>query len=407
VPPGCRGLPGRPWRVVIVTTCTPPLVGGIERLALNLARGLQDTGCEVLIVGQFATAMRTLRQRFVAAEPERTLAVEGVTVRLLRPRWPWSLPGALVQGLLRLPLLWRLAIAVLARACAEPLDPLLRGADVVHYLGTGCEPLGFGARASAHRLGACFCVQPSIHPGRWGDRRIDGRLYRRADAVFSLSAAETAVLARLGVRAKRIVPVLGSIDPPVATDPTSFRQRHGVAGPLVLFLGRKTAEKGLVRLLLAWSAVRRAIPGACLAIVGPGRASRPPALWPDGVFELVDASPAEKNQALAACDLLCLPSLGEAYGMAVCEACSYGKAVVCCDLPALRETVGAARAGLLVEPQPGAIAHALIALLRDPAERAAMGERGRALVAPMTHARALARYRQAYADALSSMACLR
>jgi glycosyltransferase involved in cell wall biosynthesis len=386
-------------RVVLVTPFTPPLLGGVERFCSNLARGLVEAGHSALIIGQFSRSHRTLRQRFRQVEPARFLTSEAVPIRTIEARWPGGLGGALAYALIWQPLLRRAAIPLMEAAFAEDLGQLLVDADVVHYIGTGADPLGFATAAAVSGRRAVFCIQPMIHPGQWGDRGIDAMLYRRADCVMAYSRSEAALIARLGVAAHRIRRVPGSVDPPAVTDSTVFRRRHDIKGPLVLFVGRKTKEKGLDLLLAAWPSVHATIPAATLAILGPGQACSREASGSGGIVELTDASELEKHEALAACDLFCLPSAGESFGMAIFEACAHGKAVIAGDVPALRETLAAAGAGRLVDLKPAALSLALIEMLSDAPMRTAMAERGRAMTAAMTHERMVSACLASYASA--------
>lgn len=388
-------------RVLLVSSFTPPLVGGLERIATTVAQSLVAAGHEAAIVGHFASARVPLRERFVRSEPERSFREGDIDIAIIRSRWMHGAAGLIVYAMIWISPLRRIAAALLARAFRKSLGPLASGADLVHYLGTGTETLGFAAADTARRAGAAFVVQPAIHPGRWGDRTLDAELYRRADTVLAFTQGEAEVICRLGVHKNCVRTVPGSIDPTPATDPDGFRRKYGITGPIVLFLGRKTEDKGVGHLLKAWPTIRAAFPSASLVFVGPAAETEFLRLArPKGVIDITDASNQEKHDALAACDLLCMPSVGESFGIAVFEAFSHGKPVVVADVPAMRESVGSTRSGLLVSPEPAAAAAGVIALLRDPATRSAMGERGRVMAATHTHDAALARYLEAYADAL-------
>jgi glycosyltransferase involved in cell wall biosynthesis len=388
-------------KVALISPFTPPLVGGLERVTANLAGGLQAAGHEAFIVGQFASSRHSLRDRFTLVEPQRSFRVGDVPVSIVPPRWPLGLPGSLVYGLMWTPGLRKPSVALLGRAFRRGLEPLVRGVDVVHYLGVGTDTIGFAAASAARAANVPLVVQPAMHPGHWGDRPLDAELYRRADAVIAFTRGEAELIARLGVAADRVRIVPGSVDPPPASDPGRFRRRYGIEGPIVLFVGRKTVDKGIDRLLAAWPAVRAAHPTATLVLIGPSWNGPSPApALPAGIVDIADASEEEKHDALAACDLLCLPSTGESFCIAVFEAWWHGKPVVVADVPALRESVGACDGGRLVAPEPRPIAEAVDSLLRDPTLRNEMGARGRILAAEHTHGRTLARYFETYAEVL-------
>jgi glycosyltransferase involved in cell wall biosynthesis len=78
----------------------------------------------------------------------------------------------------------------------------------------------------------------------------------------------------------------------------------------------------------------------------------------------------------AACDVFCLPTLQEGFGLVFAEAMTAGKPVVACRAGAVPEVVGP-DTGILVDPtDDGALPAALGALLGDPERRQALGQAG-------------------------------
>jgi glycosyltransferase involved in cell wall biosynthesis len=99
----------------------------------------------------------------------------------------------------------------------------------------------------------------------------------------------------------------------------------------------------------------------------PGHAGRTVVLR--GLSELEVAS------VMAGADALCAPSWSEGFGFAPLEAMACGTPVVVSNRGSLPEVVG--NAGLVVEPEPQAIADALESVLRDPERSALLGQAGR------------------------------
>jgi glycosyltransferase involved in cell wall biosynthesis len=80
---------------------------------------------------------------------------------------------------------------------------------------------------------------------------------------------------------------------------------------------------------------------------------------------------------LAATDVLAFPSLEpEGFGRPLIEAMALRRPVVATDIGPSRELLGP-EAGLLIPPEPGALASAITSLLADPARRERLGYAGR------------------------------
>lgn len=278
-----------------------------------------------------------------------------------------------------------------AASLARPLTgDILRVAgpdwDIIHGVRIGREPLYLAGRDLARQIGAPFVFTPLHHP-RWeGWRyRVYLDLYRDADALIALTPSEAQTFARLGVQRERIgVHGIGPALPPEASG-ERFRATYGVRGPLVLFLGQKYRYKGWERLLAVAPAIWRQWPEVTFAFLGP----RTPAsrrafarLHDPRILELDTVDLQTKGDALAACDLFCLPSEQESFGGVYTEAWAYGKPVIGCAIPAVRDVISDGENGLLVAPgDESGLAQAIASLLADPAHAAAMGRSGQELVA--------------------------
>ncbi len=390
-------------RFVLFSPFTPPLIGGLENVCLRLAQRLRADGHEVRIAGRFAASRPGLRGRFLRAERQREFECDGIPVNILPPLRGGPVGGAAIYALMQLPVTLPLACDLQSRSLGMAVATLCRGADAVHYLGTGFDMLGFAAERAAREAGASFTVEPAIHVGRWGDRWIDAALYRRADAVLAYSECEAATIRRLGTPSDRVHRIHCRFDIHDGGDAAAFRKQHGIRGPLVLFLGRKSKAKGVRRLLDAWPAIRHEFPDATLVFIGPsdGKCRIDAG---DRILDIDNAGDTEKRDALAACDLLCVPSEGESFGLVYYEAWSYGKPVVAVDQPALAETIGASGGGILVPPRSGDVAAAVVRFLGDAATREAMGHRGREFARRHLEHDTHREYLQAFAAARSRAA---
>ncbi len=188
-------------------------------------------------------------------------------------------------------------------------------------------------------------------------RFLAGELERAVPA-----AAGTLEVVDCGVDLERFAP----------RDAAAARARLGlpVEGPVVLFVGTLTERKNVVALRDAFLGLRR----GTLVLVGEG----PLRGALDGVPGLVLAGAVPHAQVadwIAACDVLCLPSLVEPLGQVVLEALASGRSVVATRVGGPAELVPPG-AGLLGDPRDVAairdgLAAALALPTPNPAARAA------------------------------------
>ena len=235
-------------------------------------------------------------------------------------------------------------------------------------------------------------------------------IYRHADAVVAY-----------GEHARRFVTAIRGSEAGVFIAPQSveaelfsvpidndqidrFRTDHELGGPLVLYVGRLVAEKGIDVLLDAWSEVRQ---HATLAFVGEGplaaRAGRTPRTRVIGPLPRT-ALPL----AYAAADVVVLPSLAtprfrEPWGLVCNEAMHRGRPLV------VSAAVGAAAGGLVRNGVTGLVvapgdsrtlAQAIDRLLDDPALRARLGAAGRVAVGAFNYDAMVEGFHRAISTAL-------
>jgi len=225
-----------------------------------------------------------------------------------------------------------------------------------------------------------------MREARWERQNCDG-----ADLVIVPSAYSKARAATLyGVPERKIAVIPNGID--IDNWPQRRPPEHD--RPRVLCVAKMYPRKGIDDLIEAWVEVHRAVPEAQLRIVGDGQEEaryRALARRHFGTDPVVDFAGAKRPDAVkleyAACDVFCLPSRQEAFGIVFVEAMATGRPVVGTMASALPEVVG--DGGVLVPPRdPGALAEALIELLKSERLRAEYAARGRARAERFTWAEA-------------------
>ena len=211
------------------------------------------------------------------------------------------------------------------------------------------------------------------------------RLYRAADVLFALTQHEADWLVQHGA-SKSHIHVIGaapfSQPASIGTFTSSLRQQLGLDDgvPIVLFLGRKVPSKGYPALLSAMARVWQDHPSTRFVFIGPAGPT-----WADDfaehrrdprVLDLGEVDETTRLNALASCDILCVPSIEESFGMIYVEAWQFGKPVIAANMPVTRELVEGCNGGLLVTPDADHIAQAIIRLIASPEMARQLGING-------------------------------
>lgn len=268
------------------------------------------------------------------------------------------------------------------------LSRTLAGCDVIHVH----EPLMPVVSPAALRVGgpakvATFHADPSTwvrrlyRAGRAGVRMA----LRGASVVTATSPVSGSSID--GVVEYRVVP--NGIE--VADHSTGPKDPSRVA-----FLGRDDERKGLSVLLDAWPAVREAIPGATLHVMGAERGERYA-----GVEFLARVDEDVKRAELAAAAVFCAPNLGgESFGITVAEAMASACAVVASSIPAFQHVAGPA--ALFAEPGDAEhLARQLGRALAEPAVARELGNAALDRVAAFDGKTVTAAFVRAYEDAIA------
>jgi L-malate glycosyltransferase len=251
---------------------------------------------------------------------------------------------------------------------------------------------------------------PASLPGALGPatdalRSGVARLQQSRADVLLLSSPAAGSKIRVGPRATPVIHEL-----PYGIDERLWApDDHRPLGQDVLFVGRVHAHKGVFVLLAAFEAVAARRPDARLLIAGAGPA----------MAELearIDASPARPRiellgnlprqqtvRAVQACDLYCLPSFAEPFGLGALEAMACGKPVVATDAGGLRHLVDEKGGRRVPVGDSLALAAALDELIGDPDRRQAMGRHNRHRVeARYSWSRVVDRLQSIYAQAIAA-----
>jgi Glycosyltransferase len=251
-------------------------------------------------------------------------------------------------------------------AFSSRLNALLKNSDIVHSFSTGY--LGVLATHICARLKIPIIHSPPAHFGKWGDSPLLLKSYAQADAIMCLSQAfKNDFLKRMPHATCEIM-----VNPaPVKKQAAVISPEPDINHPFVLFLGRREEHKGVKMLV---SAFKKVSCRAWLVFAGPGQ---PVASGSQSIVDLGIVDEKTKHRLLESCDVFCVPSIDESFGIVYAEAMMHAKPVVALDIAPVNELVINNETGLLVPPgREDLLADALNTLLESPEKRKEMGTRG-------------------------------
>jgi glycosyltransferase involved in cell wall biosynthesis len=211
-------------------------------------------------------------------------------------------------------------------------------------------------------------------------RALRAAQQRRAATVLLSTPAAASKLA-LGASAH---PRVRELTPGI--DERRWAPGRGGRGQDVLVLANLEARKGVTVAVEAFARLGSDLPEARLIVAGAGpeapaiRRLAARVVGDERVRFLGALAHERVKDVMQACDVFCLPSFGEPFGMTVLEAMACARPVVATDAGGPRYLVSQA-GGRRVRPgDPGALAAALRELLLDAELRRSMGEHNRRLV---------------------------
>ena len=371
-----------PLKIIISIWMFRPATGGLQSHAEQLGRALAQRGHEVTVVTRAYSFVPQFRDYLFANEPVGDVSLDGIRVRPLQLRKEWRPVQWLLSKFIAREKLMPLGVRLYEMQAMHAAREAYQNAEIIHHIGQATALVGFAAERAARLQRIPFLVQPTCHPFQAGDTPLDHRLFRRADRLLVHTQFEADYLRSVGYQVP--IDVVGNgIRDRADGDAGRLRQQTGIAGDIILYIGRKDPDKGYPLVVEAFRQLRSKMPKAKLICIGPPGGTNI-AASEHGFFDLGFVSEQMKHDALAACTCLCVPSVGESFGLVYMEAGRYSKPIVARRLPVLEELLDNGQAGLLlgtpdvtrnvVMLTADELATGLYQLLNSPEECARLGK---------------------------------
>jgi len=323
-----------------------PALGGSEKFMIEVSERLVSDGYDVTV---FTTDAIDIQHYWLKGKERIRVPREkhnGVDIRRFRvykfPKHPQALrilgkiPGLTARSLFSFP---------------SPLVPgLLRQIwtsekfDIVHATALPYDSILYAAYKIARRQNIPFVVSPFFHLGESGcddvskfyTRAHQMRLVKNANAVLVQTTIERDFLTMSGYPQGRIVLLGMGINPSELSGGKAerFREKHGVMGPIVTYIGPRTYDKGTFHLLQAMESLWNAGDPSTLVLAGTEIEDfrryyeKLPQRIKEKCLVLDFIEEKEKLDLLDASEVLVLPSRSDSFGIVFLEAWFYSKPVV-------------------------------------------------------------------------------
>jgi glycosyltransferase involved in cell wall biosynthesis len=395
-------------RIIINIWMFKPKTGGLQSHAKQLGRALVQRGHEVTVVTRAYSFVPQFRDYLFANEPVGDVSLDGIRVRPLQLRKEWYPVQWLLSKFVARQNLMPLGVHLYETQASRAAREAYRNADIVHHIGQATALIGFAAERAARFQGIPFVVEPTCHPFQAGDDPLDHRLFCRADRLLVHTQFEADHFRSRGYDVP--IDVVGNgIEDRADGNAERFRQQTDISGDIILYIGRKDPDKGYPLVIEAFRHLRSRMRDVNLVCIGPSGAKYMVGAEV-GFFDLGFVSEQMKHDALAACTCLCVPSVGESFGLVYMEAGRYSKPVIARRLPVLEELLDNGQAGLLlgtpdimrnvVTLTADELATGLYQLLNSPEECARLGENCRRVSEKFVWPHVVKNFEAAYQGAL-------
>ena len=345
-------------KIATVTPYDLAVPGGVNRQMLLLSQRLRQIGHDVDVFGPASAAGDTLPAGVTVIGRAVRFPFGNTDTRISFSPWTRSQVRSVLDA-------GQYDVVHLH----EPLTPLVP----LQFLGHS-ESLNVGTFHGATRIGRQLyrSLMPVLQP--WA-RRLDVRV---AASPTALAYVEQFVHGPWTVVPNGVDVERFANPAPPLTD--LLDGRHNI-----LFVGRQERRKGLNILLRAYARIRRERNDTRLVVVGPsGSLGERYRQWVrrqgwEHVVFTGTVSDDDLPRYYQAASLCCMPAIGEeSFGIVLVEAMAAGVPIVASDIPGFRHVLRSGREGLMVPPgDPDSLASAILTLLADERQRAAMGEQGR------------------------------
>ncbi len=175
--------------------------------------------------------------------------------------------------------------------------------------------------------------------------KIQSNFYQRAKGIFTMGQwLADYLVENCGIPREKVHAVGGGINVDATLSGEVKR-----TGNKILYIGRDFQRKGGDLVVKAFRILKKECPETELYIAGPAKNPLSKEEEADGIYFLGEQSRAQLNELYSRCDVFCMPSRFEAYGLVFAEALAFGLPCIARNAFAMKEFIRDGRNGYLID----------------------------------------------------------
>lgn len=369
-------------KVLYVTPGYPNTYNPIDGIMIQeLAHALRELGVDLRVVALYGQVIwpfhKLSRYRFKVAKVD----VEEVPW-VLRHRI-WHLPKG--AGITLRARLWGWVVADRVREVWPDFRPDIINAHT--FVPGAIVADGLGRRWGCPLVITTHGTDTRVLIKRILQRATILRFCRRAEAVVCVGESIKKCLLQYGVDENNLHVIHNGMDMSKVYEGTNPLADGYQDKFLIVGVGNLKNTKGFDLFIKAMGQLKPLYPNLHGVIVGGGPERRKLQKLIDemglaGMVELIGPRPpAEAMAYVDVCDVFCLPSWSEGFGIVYLEAMAHAKPVIAVEDQGIAKIIREHKTGILVPPHDAAaVAEAIKILINEPDTREQMARRGKALI---------------------------
>lgn len=374
-------------KIGLITLRSPPaILTGSERFMWYIAKYLNKDYSIELLTSDLCLLSDVLSLKGTDMTLSSFEVYDGVKIRRFRVYNQLLYPIRVLNNVLKT-LPTRLYVSELLSSWA--IGPIISGLygyiksnnfDLIHV-----TPMPYThvliSQKIAQKLNIPFVITPFYHYKLNMLNKHQIKVISKADIITVCTNSEKEKLVEIGIEPKKVVKVPMGIDPQeygVNYD-SSIGGRFNFENRLVILSSARMFPKGTYDLVRALELLKSKY-DFVLVVIGPEDKG-----WRNikkkckiHILDLGQVDETTKNQIFSSCDIFCLPSIADAFGIAYLEAWIFEKPVIGARTEVMKEIINDGYDGLLTEfGNYKDLAQKLEILLADDGLRKMYGRRGR------------------------------